>query len=187
MRALEPFFTTKEIGKGTGLGLSQVYGVTQQAGGDLSIDTAVGKGTSISLYLPALEDDADAGPSVDRMVSSEKALVVDDQPDVLDVAVELFRTMGYEVLSANNGEDALAILKRTPDINVLFSDVVMPGMSGVDLGQQARSMFPNLKVILASGYTAPALQAQNAAIQYFDVINKPYRMAEVIKKLRTVG
>lgn len=93
--------------------------------------------------------------------------------------------MGYDVLSANNGEQALDILKRTPSIDVLFSDVVMPGISGIELGKQARSINPRIKVILASGYAAPALQAQDSAIREFELLTKPYRMAEVIKKLRT--
>ncbi|TCS39315.1 PAS domain S-box-containing protein [Paucimonas lemoignei] len=183
-RAIEPFFTTKPVGKGTGLGLSQVFGLVQQSGGDLQIDSAIGKGTTVSFFLPviALEDgeDMDAG----KAVVSEKALVVDDQPDVLEVAVELFRAMGYDVLSANNGEQALDILKRTPSIDVLFSDVIMPGISGIELGKQARTINPDIKVILASGYAAPALQAQNDDLGDFELLTKPYRMAEVMKKLR---
>lgn len=183
-RAVEPFFTTKPVGKGTGMGLSQVYGLVQQSGGDLVIDTEIGMGASVSLFLPALDGQVDEREGTEEHTGSDKALVVDDQPDVLEVAVELFRAMGYEVLSANNGEQALDILKRTPSIDVLFSDVVMPGISGIELGKQARSINPRIKVILASGYAAPALQAQDGAIKEFELLTKPYRMAEVIKKLR---
>ena len=182
-RAVEPFFTTKGVGKGTGLGLSQVYGVMQQANGDLTIESAPGKGTAISLYLPALAYDDNESKDV-VSGTSDKALVVDDQPDVLDMAVELFRTIGYDVLAANNAEDAVEILKRTPDIDVLFSDVVMPGMSGIDLGRQARSLVPGIKVILASGYAVPALKADNAALDDFAFISKPYRIADILKNLR---
>jgi len=102
---------------------------------------------------------------------------VDDQADVLDIIIELFRNMGYEVLSANTGENALEILKKTPDIDVLFSDVVMPGMRGTDLAREARSLFPNIKVILASGYTFPASRAENPTVKDFKFIRKPYRIS----------
>ncbi|HZV67527.1 MAG TPA: PAS domain S-box protein, partial [Telluria sp.] len=148
-RAVEPFFTTKERGKGTGMGLSQVYGLIQQSGGGMTIDSAVGKGTTIAVYLPALAGEADM-PNVRS--GNERVLVVDDEPDVLDVAIELFKNMGYDVLSANNGKDAIDILKRNPDIDVLFSDVVMPGLNGIELGQAARALMPTMKIVLASGY-----------------------------------
>jgi PAS domain S-box-containing protein len=184
-RAFEPFFTTKPVGKGTGLGLSQVYGLVQQSSGDITITSAVGKGTAISLYLPALPE----APEDDQpqQEASDKALVVDDQPDVLDMAAELFRTLGYEVLAANNGEDALEVLKRTPDIEVLFTDVVMPGMNGIDLGKKARALAPNIKVILASGYATPALKLENAGVHAFQFITKPYSLSQVAKKLRVAG
>ena len=186
-RATEPFFTTKEVGKGTGMGLSQVYGTIKQFGGDLTIETEMGKGTAISLFLPAQESDANERLMAESPEGYEKALVVDDQPDVLNVAIELFRSMGYEVLSANNGKDALEILKRTPDVNVLFSDIVMPGMSGIDLGRNARSLIPNIKVILTSGYAASALIKENGRPEDFKFIQKPYRMAEIVKMLRMAG
>jgi PAS domain S-box-containing protein len=182
-QAIEPFFTTKGAGNGTGLGLSQVYGLVQQCGGDLTLETELGKGTAINLYLPALEATTDQQiASTDLNTGNDKALVVDDQPDVLDIAVELFRDMGYDVLSANNGNDAIEILKRTPDIDVLFSDVLMPGMNGITLAQQASKLNPNLKVLLASGYPAPALN--EPGFEEFSFINKPYRMSEIMKMLR---
>jgi PAS domain S-box-containing protein len=184
-RAIEPFFTTKPIGKGTGLGLSQAYGLAQQSGGDLTIQSELGRGTTISLYLPALADETVDGAL--KYAADDKALVVDDQPDVLDMAVELFRSLGYEVLSANNGQDALEILKRTPDIGVLFSDVVMPGMNGIELGRQARNLAPAIKVVLASGYATPALDMDESGLEDFQFITKPYRLAEIIKRLRTAG
>lgn len=180
-RAIEPFYTTKPTGKGTGLGLSQVYGFIQQSNGDLQIDSAPGAGTCISLYLPAIPD----SPSDDnRDDESEKVLVVDDQPDVLDMAVELFRDLGYEVLAANNGKDALAILERTADIGLLFSDVVMPGMSGIELAQRAKSIKPSMNILLASGYTALAPNTDTATKQDFAFIAKPYKVADIMKKLR---
>jgi PAS domain S-box-containing protein len=183
-RAVEPFFTTKEVGKGTGLGLSQVYGFAQQIGGDLTIDSKVGSGTVISMYLPALP--GEAGDETATASDVEKALVVDDQQDVLDVATELFRTLGYEVLAANNARDALDILARNPDVGVLFTDVVMPGMSGVELGKRVRSLMPTVKVILASGYPAPAIGSE-AELAEFQFVSKPYRVSEIVKLLRMAG
>lgn len=181
-RAIEPFFTTKEPGQGTGMGLSQVYGLTQQCGGDIVIDSAVGKGSAIAIYLPALEG-AEVS-SAETNSGNDKALVVDDQPDVLDVAIELFRNMGYDVLSANNGKDAIDLLRRHPDIDVLFSDVMMAGLNGIELGREARELIPGIKVVLASGYPEPALEHNGAGLHDFHFIRKPYRMAEIIKKLR---
>jgi PAS domain S-box-containing protein len=181
-RAIEPFFTTKEPGKGSGMGLSQVYGFTQQSGGELKIESVVGKGTVVSMYLPPVADENVAEVKSDS--GNEKALIVDDQPDVLDMTVELFRSMGYEVLSANNGEDALEVLKRTPDIDVLFTDVRMPGVSGIELGAEARRMIPGIQVILASGFASDTLAADHAGLERFDFLNKPYRLAELIKVLR---
>jgi PAS domain S-box-containing protein len=180
-RAVEPFFTTKPVGKGTGLGLSHVYGLMQQSGGDLVIESSLGGGTSVSLYFPALAPDTQGLAQADER---DKALVVDDQEDVLHMAVELFQMLGYDVLSANNGTEALAILNRTPDIAVLFSDVIMPGMSGIALGHEARRLSPTLKIILASGYAAPVLNADHGGMSDFQLIPKPYSLAHILRHLR---
>ena len=186
-RAFEPFFTTKEVGKGTGLGLSQVYGFIAQSGGDVTIDSEEGKGTTISMYLPVIEGEPDdviavAGARVDTV------LIVEDEPDVLDAAGQLFRSIGYEVVTATNGVDAMAMLERRTDIDVLFTDVVMPkGMNGIQLARSARELRPDLKVILASGYPLPALREQYGRIDDFAFVNKPYRLAELAKVLRAAG
>lgn len=181
-RALEPFYTTKAVGKGTGLGLSQVYGFMQKSCGDIKIDSDIGKGTAISLYFPAIGDSEEEALARHKK-RTERALVVDDQPDVLEMAVELFQNLGYDVFSANNGDEALEILQRTPDMEVLFTDVMMPGMSGVELAQKSRSIIPSLKIILASGYTGLTLDSRTAHAD-FQFISKPYRISEIVKKLR---
>ncbi len=141
----------------------------------------IGAGTTVSLYFPALADDSGARESAAD--TRDVVLVVDDQEDVLGMAVELFRSLGYEVLAANNGMDAMDILKRTPHIDVLFSDVVMPGMSGIELAQQARALAPRMKVILASGYAEPAMLA-GSVMEKFDFITKPYSMSQILRQLR---
>jgi len=183
-RAVEPFFTTKDVGKGTGLGLSQVYGMVQQNQGALSIDSALGQGTTVSLFFPAMEGDAahelGGGPA------KERVLLVDDQPDVLETAVGLFGHLGYDVLAANNGAQALETLRGNPDIAILFSDVVMPGMSGVELGKTVQQEFPDVKVVLASGYLKSTLNDRIPDVGSFDLIAKPYRLSDLIRTLKAL-
>nr|WP_315212525.1 PAS domain S-box protein [uncultured Duganella sp.] len=181
-RAVEPFFTTKAVGKGTGLGLSQVYGLAQQCQGDLAITSVVGEGTTVALYFPAIVD-ANGEHANNGHSKAEKVLLVDDQPDVLETAVALFSHLGYEVLSANNGIEALETLRGTGDIAILFTDVVMPGIGGIELAKIARREFPNVKVILASGYTRSSLQDRSPELDSFDLIPKPYRLSDLIKIL----
>lgn len=180
-RVVEPFFTTKPLGKGTGLGLSQVYGFAQQTKGGLHITSAQGQ-TVISIILPALEDETNETFSTR---TSEKALIVDDQPDVLEIAAEVFKTLGYDVICANSAREALEIIERSGDIDVLFSDVMMPGLNGIELAHKARSVIPNIKVLLASGFTAPVLKERYAGLETFDLISKPYKVSEIAKKLRS--
>jgi CheY-like chemotaxis protein/two-component sensor histidine kinase len=183
-RAVEPFFTTKAVGKGTGLGLSQVYGMAQQSDGDLEIVSRPDQGTTMSLYFPAA-----AGSEQERVdePTSEKVLIVDDQPDVLEITSELFRTLGFEVLSANSAEDAIGVLERTPDLRLMLSDVVMPGMSGIQLARKAQSVTPGIKVILSSGYANPAMDRDKDSLEGFHFLPKPYRMGDLVKKLRSMG
>jgi CheY-like chemotaxis protein len=139
----------------------------------------------VSLYFPALEAAPEAAAAG---VSTDKVLVVDDQPEVLEVTCELFRAMGFEVLSANSGEDALGVLARTPDLGLMLSDVVMPGMTGVQLARRAQADYPALKVILASGYAAPALEGGGGdSLDGFQFLPKPYRMGDLVKAVQALG
>ena len=186
-RAIEPFFTTKAVGKGTGLGLSQVYGMVQQSGGDIAIRSKEGEGSQIAMYFPAVST---AEESVDEHNSEEleTVLVVDDQPDVLEVTAELFRSLGFDVLSANSGEEAIEVLKRTPRVRLLFSDVVMRGMNGAELARQAVHLMPGLKVILASGYAGSEIAGVSGGeLDGFYFLPKPYRVNDVVRKLRAIG
>lgn len=184
-RALEPFFTTKPVGKGTGLGLSQVYGLMQQSGGALVIRSALGEGTRICLYFPAQLGEHGVAPDAPWR---EKALVVDDQPDVLDMTVAIFQSLGYEAIAANSGAEALHLLRQHADIKVLFTDVVMPEMNGVALAQAARQLVPGINILLASGYMSGPLREQfGEALVQFDLIVKPYRLADVAKRLLSLA
>lgn len=187
-RVLEPFFTTKPPGKGTGLGLSQVYGFITQSGGDLHIDSTPGAGTTVAIYLPA--GTAAAAPSMPtdpEAGAAERVLIVEDEETVMEVATQLFRSLGFEVLTASNGRDALAVLEREPRIDLLFTDVTMPGgMDGIQLARKARALRPQMRVLLASGYPLPALAAQHGALDEFVLVNKPYRLSDLARKLRTL-
>jgi CheY-like chemotaxis protein len=184
-RAFEPFFTTKEVGRGTGLGLSQVYGFIAQSGGDIRLESEVGKGTTVSIYLPAMQEGDGSDTAIATETQTETVLIVEDESDLLEVAAELFRSIGYDVLTAGQGSDAIDILKRRSDIDILFTDVMMPnGMTGIDLARKARQMYPGIKIILASGYPLPALKAHHGNLDDFVFMTKPYRLSELAKKLR---
>lgn len=189
-RVFEPFFSTKEIGRGTGLGLSQVYGFVAQSGGDVILDTAVGEGTAIHLYLPALVGTAEEEKSLleeqdEPAQPKEIVLIVEDEPDVLEVTVELFRHMNFEVITASNGMDAIDILKRRRDINVLFTDVMMPkGMSGIELGRFTQKLCPGVRVILASGYPQLTLATEHSDLDKFTFISKPFRWEDLENTLK---
>jgi PAS domain S-box-containing protein len=159
-RAFEPFFTTKEIGKGTGLGLSQVYGFVTQSGGQVELGTESGNGTRVHLLLPAVGGDDGSDDREDELPRRARdtlgtVLIVEDEPDVLDIAIQIFASLGYDVFSASNAASALDILRQRDTIDVLFSDVVMPGMNGVELAREARRIRPALKLLLHRGIRCP--------------------------------
>ena len=183
-RAIEPFFTTKAPGRGSGLGLSQVYGFARQSNGQIEIESAVGEGTTVRLYLPRLVDEAaqaDAPCGGVRRLGS--VLITEDDPDVLAVGVETLRSLGYDVYTAANALEALAILQGDTPIDVLFTDVVMPrGMNGVELAKEARRLRPGIPVLLSSGYSRPGLQPDQEAV----FIAKPYKIPELARRLETL-
>ena len=190
-RAFEPFFTTKDVGKGSGLGLSQVYGFVTQSGGHVGIASKPGAGTTVTLYLPAAPAAAEpatpGGEASDIAAGMGRILVVEDDPEVLDVTVETLRTMGYQVLTAADGPSALAVLRRDAEIDVLFTDIVMPrGINGVELARLAARLRPQMRILLASGYPKRALSSEHgiAADDEFAFLSKPYRSSELAEKLR---
>ncbi|THC46063.1 PAS domain-containing sensor histidine kinase [Massilia sp. Mn16-1_5] len=181
-RAFEPFYTTKEVGKGTGLGLSQVYGFIKQSGGEVVIGTAPGEGTSISIFLPAAPGQ-DGGTHQDN---TELVLIVEDEPDLMDVASALFISMGYEVVTASGSQEAIKLL-ATRDVDILFTDVIMPGMNGIELATYTQANYPEVKTILASGYPLPALKLENAKLDDFVFVGKPYRLSDLARALRSAA
>lgn len=190
-RAFEPFFTTKGPGQGTGLGLSQVFGFMRQLGGHVAIRSQPGLGTAVSLYLPLVAGVAVSpaavlapGPASGAAVvavASATVLVAEDDAQVREVAAEMLREAGFRVLAAGDGRQALALLERGEQVDVLFSDVVMPGgMSGVQLARSARARQPGIGVLLASGYSAPALGGEAPE---FELLAKPYDRDLVVRRI----
>ena len=183
-KAFEPFFTTKPAGKGTGLGLSQVYGFMKQSGGDAVISSDSGTGTRIDLLFPVAEPRVVVGGATPPQV--ETVLLVEDEPDVLGLATELFRSIGYEVVAAGSASEAEGILSERSDIDVVFSDIAMPhGISGIELARRVRLRFPDIKIVLTSGFPLAALRTEHGALTEFTFVHKPYRLSDLAKALRT--
>jgi PAS domain S-box-containing protein len=189
-RAFEPFFTTKGAGKGSGLGLATIYGFARQSGGNVTIYSEVGKGTTVNLYLPRAgrrteeEAGAAAKPAVDTG-RGETVLVVEDDERVRRLTALRLKELGYRVLEADHGAAALAALADTPDIDIVFSDLVMPGgISGFDLARRVRERYPGTRVILTSGYSAELLNQADVAELDLKVLRKPYRQVELARAFR---
>jgi len=176
-RIFEPFFTTKEINKGTGLGLSQVYGFAKQSGGEISVESELGKGSSFTLFLPRVETDAVQGdtpastPAV-QPSARRSVLLVEDNETVGSFAHNLLRELGQDVIWATGAEDALHILSQDKGrIDLVFTDVVMPGMNGIDLAREVRRRWPDLPVVLTSGYSHVLAEEGSHG---FELLQKPY-------------
>ncbi len=188
-RVFEPFFTTKERGGGTGLGLAMVYGFVKQSNGHVTIRSEIGRGTTVRLLLPRVDHQEAAAESVTAVAPAiggrELVLVVEDEPLVREFVVSQFVSLGYRVLEAANGAAALALLRDRPDIDLLFTDIVMPGeMNGGDLARSARDIHPGLPVLFTSGYTEDVLGTERRLPADAQLLSKPYRRRELAGRIR---
>jgi signal transduction histidine kinase/DNA-binding response OmpR family regulator len=191
-KVFEPFFTTKGVGQGTGLGLSQVFGFVKQSGGDVRIESAPEEGTTVTLFLPwlassaapsAAQEPASPSPPLNR----ELILVVDDDEAVRAYCVETLRELGYRILEAGDAVSALDVLERHPEAELLFTDLGLPGgMNGRDLATEARRRFPNLRVLLTSGYAGGALISGGRLEPGLQLLSKPYTYSDLAAKIRSV-
>jgi PAS domain S-box-containing protein len=190
-RAFEPFFTTKPAGRGTGLGLASIHGFVKQSGGHATIYSEPGRGTTVNLYLPrTVAHESRASPGAAKEVSvavGEMVLVVEDNPELRKLSLRRLKLLGYRVIEAESGPAALAVLDAGERIDLVFSDVVMPGgMTGYELAIHARQRIPLLKVLLTSGYDAALASAQDTTGSELRVLRKPYKQAELARALREV-
>ena len=181
-RAFEPFFTTKATGQGSGLGLPQVYGFARQSGGTVAIDSAPGRGTTVTLVLPRtphapIRRDAEQPVRAQRPTDGARVLLVEDDPEVADMIAAALREAGYDVTRAANADEALAMLQAAAPIDLLLSDVVMPGrLSGVDLVREARRLRPHLPIVLATGYSEEV--SRTAGVR---VLLKPFPLDTLVE------
>jgi PAS domain S-box-containing protein len=189
-RVFEPFFTTKDVGKGSGLGLSMVFGFIKQSNGHVSIHSKPGFGTAVRIYLPAAKAPTERAETPAPMQEeplaggSETVLVAEDDPFVRAYAVNCLSSLGYQVVAAANGEDALVKLTESVPVDLLFTDVVMPGIDGWELADRARRLRPGLKVLLTSGYALETLESRGRLHPGTAVLNKPYRKVVLAKRVR---
>jgi PAS domain S-box-containing protein len=191
-RAFEPFFTTKETGKGSGLGLAMVYGFVKGASGHVHIDSAVGEGTCIRMYFPrsreamATEDHSNAA-SAELPHGTETVLVVDENPDVRSTAVEMLQSLGYRVLSAGSGRGALELATPAQNVALVFSDLMLPGgVSANALVKILRAQYPQLRVLLTSGFSDSVIANRAILDGSIEIIAKPYQLNDLARRVRAV-
>jgi CheY-like chemotaxis protein len=187
-RAIEPFFTTKPTGQGTGLGLSQVYGFVKQSGGHFKIYSEPGEGTTVKMYFPRATGAATAAEQAPEPAmasgNGEAVLVVEDDPDVRTYVVDALRDLGYRVQHASNGEDALKSVDGQGGIDLLLTDVVLPGINGRKLAEELTRRQPSLKVLYMTGYSRNAIIHQGRLDAGLEMLQKPLTSRDLA---RTVG
>jgi len=189
-RIFEPFFTTKDQGKGTGLGLAMVYAFVKRSNGHIKCDSEVGIGTTFYIYLPKKHDNKPAKQQNEQPLETvppgnETLLIVDDEEALRRLAQDILENQGYHILTACDGKQALKLLMQSPEIDLLFSDIVMPnGMNGYELAKQALTIRRDLKILLTSGFAERAEPHDESIQLHTDLLNKPYRQAELIKQIR---
>lgn len=189
-RIFEPFFTTKGPGKGTGLGLSTVYGIVKQSGGHIWVYSEVGKGTTFKIYLPRVQEKISANSKPQEEVDlsgTETVLLVEDAAHLRELAREFLSNSGYRVIEASNGAEALELAaQHQGQIDLLLTDVIMPGMSGAELARKVMEARPSVQVIYASGYTADAISQHGVLDEGVVLIEKPYTRDKLLRKIREV-
>ena len=191
-RAFEPFFTTKPMGQGTGLGLSMIYGFARQSGGYAWIDSAVGRGTTVHLCLPRFEGEADAEDSTGAAAgdaaieTGETVLVIEDEPVVRNLVVEVLEDLGYRAIEAVDGPAGLEIVQSAQRIDLLITDVGLPGLNGRQVADAARALRPDLKVLFMTGYAENAALVFGALDAGMTVITKPFTMDALATRVREI-
>ena len=187
----EPFFTTREVGQGTGLGLSTVYGIVKQNHGDIRVHSQVGQGTTFEIYIPRARQAAPSPPDRDQAADlprgTETVLVVEDDPNVQDLIASTLRMQGYTVLQAATAPEALRLTdEHGGDLHLLLTDLVLPGMNGIELASRLATTNPGIKVLLTSGYTADVIERHGVPSHGIAFIEKPFSPSDMARKVRDV-
>ena len=191
-RAMEPFFSTKEVGQGTGLGLSMVYGFARQSGGHIVLHSIEGEGTTVELFLP--RSDAVATPRSNEAAAEElpqgngeRILLCEDDQGVRLFSSDTLRDLGYEVIEAREAADAMAMMREHQPVDLLFTDVVLPGgQTGADLAREARKLQPGLKVLFTTGYARSALDRAGTSDKGIELLLKPFGVDELAARIRQI-
>src|SRR5690606_36402727 len=192
-QSFEPFFTTKPPGQGTGLGLSTVYGIVKQSGGHVWLSSTPGEGTEITILLPRAEEDADA--DTPRLVAStgehggtETILLVEDEKSVRELARRILERRGYNVIAAADGREALDILEHSEGthIDLLLTEVIMPGMNGQDVAERVRVLRPNIRVLFVSGYNEEAVLRHGVLAAGTGFLEKPFSPSVLLDRVRSI-
>jgi two-component system cell cycle sensor histidine kinase/response regulator CckA len=187
----EPFFTTKGFGKGTGLGMSTVYGIVKQNNGFINVYSEPGKGTTIKIYLPRFKKESEpiqvGTPKVGLTRGRETILLVEDDQAILKMTEKMLKQLGYQILTAQTPKEAINIAQKyTNNIHLLITDVVMPDMSGPELTERLLTIFPNIKVLFMSGYTANVIAHQGVLDEGVHFIQKPFSIKDLSTKVRSI-
>jgi CheY-like chemotaxis protein len=188
-RIFEPFFTTKEVGKGTGLGLSTVYGIVRQHGGQIWVRSQIGRGTTFEIDLPRVEGPIEQRGTKDEAASyegTETLMLVEDESLVREVTRRALTRFGYTVHAAGSFDEALALLESHDSIDLLITDVVMPGISGPELAQRLTSVGLNVPVLFLSGYSEEAVEAHGRFLPGSSFLPKPFTPKELARKVREI-
>ena len=190
-RIFEPFFTTKEMGEGTGLGLATVFGIVKQSGGHITVDSEPGLGTTFKIYLPIVEVAAASLPAPQARrathYGTETILLVEDDELVRRLAQRTLQAKGYTILEACSGNEALSFAGQYQnEIDLLLTDVVMPHMSGQELAEKLRTLYPQLKVLFMSGYTDDTMVRHGIQTAKIEFLNKPFLLNALTSKVREV-
>jgi CheY-like chemotaxis protein len=190
-RVFEPFFTTRPEGQGTGLGMSTVYGIVRQSDGEICVESSPGRGTAVHVSLPRCDPaEGDERPAAEPaavvVVGGETILLVEDEPGVRAVVSRLLRRSGYSLLEAASGEEAVELMDgdRLAGVDLVITDVVMPGLTGPELAARLRLARPRLKILYMSGYTDAALQSHGALAPGVDLIEKPFSLEVLAARVR---
>jgi CheY-like chemotaxis protein len=188
-KVFDPFFTTKKKERGTGLGLASAYGIIKNHDGIITVESAQNRGTTFSFYLPASEKAVIEEQGDEQKVSfgSETVLLIDDEAMIIDVSVQMLKKMGYEVLTAQNGTEAIDIFRRNNDkVAIVILDLIMPGMGGGEVYERLKEIDSNVKVLLSSGYSIDGQAAEILNRGCDGFIQKPFKLNELSYKLRDI-